>query len=151
MEASPVRTTGARLAPGPALMLELQTAYDDLRRCIAELTDVLDLPEPNRARLTSVRLKIATLRLARGPLVGKIAACLDRKTDSSETELLRRLRTEHDELLRKAAAHTSKWSLEAVDLDWPGYRAATRQLLRCWIEKMNWEQEVIYPLLKRCG
>lgn len=148
MEASLSPKTSARLAPGHALMLELQTAYDELRRCIAELTDVLDLPEPNRARLTSVRLKIATLRLARGPLVGKIAACLDGKTNSSEAELLRRLRTEHDEMLRNAAAHTSKWSLEAIDLDWAGYRAATRQLLRCWMEKMNWEQEVIYPLLK---
>lgn len=149
MEASLSPKTGARLAPGPALMLELQTAYDELRRCIAELTDVLDLPEPNRARLTSVRLKIATLRLARGPLVGKIAACLDGKTNSSEAELLRRLRAEHDEMLRNAAAHTSKWNLEAIDLDWAGYRAATRQLLRCWTEKMNWEQEAIYPLLKR--
>lgn len=149
MEAFVSPKTDARLGPGPALMLELQTAHDELRRCLAELTDVLDLPEPNRARLTSVRLKIATLRLARGPLVGKIAACLDGKPNSSETELLRRLRTEHDEMLRKAAAHTSKWSLEAVDLDWAGYRVATRQLLRCWIDKMNWEQEVIYPLLKR--
>lgn len=84
MEAPQSLRTGARLAPGPALMLELQTAYDELRRCIAELTDVLDLPEPNRARLTSVRLKIATLRLARGPLVGKIAACVVGKANSSE-------------------------------------------------------------------
>jgi len=151
MEASLSPKAGARLAPGPALMVELQSAYDELRRCIAELTEVLDLPEPNRARLTSVRLKIATLRLARGPLVGKIAACLDGKTNSTEAELLRRLRTEHDEMLRKAATHTSQWSLDAVDRDWAGYRAATRKLLRCWREKMNWEQEVIYPLLKRCG
>lgn len=128
---------------------ELEKAYDELRDCITELSYVLDEPELDRARLTSVRLRIAQLRLARGPLIGKITAHVAGKISPSEADLLKQIRAGHDQMLRDASAHTGKWTLDAIAGNWEEYRSATREIARCWMEKVKWEQELLYPLLKR--
>lgn len=134
-----------------ALLVELENAYDELRRCMKELYDVLDQQGLDRARLTSVRLKIAQIRLARGPLVGRITVCLADKVNPSEAAALQELRANHDQMLRAASVHTGKWTLDAIAENWAEYRTTTRQLARCWMEKVKQEQDQIYPLLKRCS
>lgn len=128
---------------------ELERAYDELRDCITQLAHVLDEPELDRARLTSVRLRIAQLRLARGPLISNITAHVAGKISPSEAYLLKQIRAGHDQMLRDASAHTGKWTLDAIADNWEEYRGATRQIARSWMEKANWEQQLIYPLLNR--
>lgn len=132
-----------------ALHEELENAYDEVSRCTAELDAILDLPRMDRSRLTTVRLKIARLRLARGPLVSKVTAYLVGKVSSSEAALLHELRVGHEEMLRVASSHTSMWTLDAIEKDWPKYKADTRQISKFWMQKLKSEQDFICRLIRR--
>lgn len=140
---------GAPSEPAAALLLELVSAYGDLRESLVELEQLLTKPTFDRVGLTSIRLRIAELRLARGPLVGKIAAHLAGKVSESQSAQLREFRESHEAMLNAAAAHTNKWSMDAIDANWTEYRAATTEIARRWMEKIKAEQRVIYPLLRR--
>lgn len=131
------------------LLVEVERAYDEFRQCMVELGKVLAQPHVDRARLTTIRLKIAQLRLARGALVSKVSAQLADKASSAELAQLKRMRESHDQMLRAAAAHTAKWTLDAVDANWAQYKAATRQIAQLWTEKMKTDQEFICSLLRR--
>lgn len=136
-------------APQADFVSELENAYGELKDCMAQLSEVLDEPELDRARLTTVRLRIAQLRLAQGPLIARITAHVAEKVSPSEADLLKRIRAGHDQMLREASAHTGKWTLDAIAGNWEKYRSATREIARCWMEKANGEQELLYPFLKR--
>lgn len=133
----------------PDLVSELEYAYAELKDCVAQLSKILEEPGLDRARLTTVRLRIAQLRLAHGPLIAKITAHVADKIGPSESELLKQIRAAHDQMLREASVHTGKWTLDAIAGNWEEYRAATSEIARRWMEKVNWEKELLYPLLKR--
>ena len=140
---------GAPSEPAAALLLELASAYGDLRECVIELEQLLSKPTFDRVQLTSIRLRIAELRLARGSLVGKINAHLAGKVSESESAQLREFRRNHEVMLHAAAAHTQKWPLDAINANWTEYRTVTATIARLWMEKVKEEQRVIYPLLRR--
>ena len=129
-EMAPEDPYGAPSEPAAALLLELTSAYGDLRECVIELEQLLSKPNFDRARLTSIRLRIAELRLARGHLVGKIAAYLAGKVSESQAAQLREFCENHEAMLRAAAAHTNKWPLDAIDANWTEYRTVTAEITR---------------------
>lgn len=134
---------------GETLLVELQSAYEILFACVNELDGVLDRSVPDLARLTTVRLKLAKLRLDRGPLMAKISTFLTGKVTAAEEKLLQQLRSTHQRLLELALAHTGTWSLQAIQANWPGYRRETRELTRRWLAKAKVEQQLLYPLLRK--
>lgn len=138
-------------AQGPAehLLVEVQSAHEELLDRLRELGELLDQPQPNLPQLTTTRLKLSHLRLSRGSLVFRISQCLAGKTSPSEAATLQQMREAHRQMLAAASAHTSKWTLDAVEADWPAYRRATREVARLWLEKANAEQRLLYPLLKK--
>ena len=132
-----------------ALAAEFKHAYEELSQRIAELEVVLEQPALDSAKLTTLRLKIAQLRLLRGTLISRIATCLKYKISPTEAELVQQLRRGHDDMLKTASAHTGKWTIAAIGANWEGYRSRARQLACSWMEKVRWEQEVLLPLLVR--
>lgn len=134
--------------PNPAhLRVELQTAYQDMMSYIEELQQVLALPRPDRARLTTVRLQLAKLRLVHGPLITKISALATARATAHEAEEFKELRCSNDALLRLATAHIGKWNLEAVEADWSGYRESTRELLQRWTKKIHSDRQLVDEFL----
>lgn len=133
------------------LLAEMESAFEELRRYIDELALVIDEPELDRGRLTTLRLKIAQLRLVRGLIIARIAVYLEPRVSAAEAQLLKELRADHDRMMGLASKHTGKWTLEAIAADWSEYRKATSQITRCWMEKVGWEHEVLCPLLKRAA
>jgi len=131
------------------LLAEVQNAYQELLSLLRELGELLAQPHPNLPQLTTTRLKLAHLRLSRGSLVFRISKCLAGKTSPSEAAILQQMREAHQQMLAAASAHTTKWTLDAVEADWPAYRRATREVARLWLEKAKAEQQLLYPLLKR--
>lgn len=132
-----------------ALLHELDDAHSRLQGCFSELLGIFSLPSVDRSELTSCRLRIARLRLSRSLLINKITAHLAKAASAEESVLLNQIAEGHQRLLRVASTHTTRWSLEAIEADWDGYRAVTRKLIRNWQEKMGWEEEVLKPLLRR--
>lgn len=142
-------STQSRSSPASALLDELQSTYAELGKCMDQLQQLLDQPTPDLVRLTTVRLRLAHLRLTRGPLVDKIAQCLAGKLSSSEAAALQEMRSAHQCLLEAATAHTGKWTLDAVRANWPEYRRATREVARRWLERAKADQQLLYPLVKK--
>lgn len=133
-----------------ALQQEMQQAYESLQSCFREMEEVLSRPTFDAGALTSIRLKLAGLRLTRGPLITRIALALAGHVNAEEAEMLAQLRASHQKLLQTATAHTSKWTLEAIGRQWSRYRDETRELMRQWMKKAEREQELVYPLVRRC-
>lgn len=133
------------------LQRELGDAHKLLRGCFEEMETLLAQPVLYASALTSVRLKLASLRLTRGSLVMRIGKVLAGSMTESEAMMIEQLRTSHHDLLQSAAAHTCKWTLAAIENNWTQYRQETGILMSKWNAKAEREQKLVYPLLQRCA
>lgn len=134
-----------------ALLSEVQEAHRNLQTSLSELERVISQPELNSAALTSVRLKIASMRLTRGALIKKVAELLAGRVTDSEAMLVSELRSSHSALLETCSLHTRKWTLNAIARDWQTYRRETRELLGQWIRQADDVRRQIHPLIERCA
>lgn len=134
-----------------ALSLErdIREAHETLRACFREMEEVLARPDFDPTALTTVRLKLAGVRLTRGPLIARVAAALAAKVTNEEAAVLAELRSSHQSLLRKATAHTGKWTIDMIASNWSQYRRETRDLMQRWIAKAEREQALVCPLVRR--
>ena len=133
------------------LLRDLHDAGESLRACLDELEQVLARPQFDAGALTSIRLKLAGLRLTRGPLVIKVFDLLSGNVTEAERAIVAELRSSHWQSLRAATEHTAKWTLEAIAKNWIGYRRETRKLMSEWLAKAEREQRLLYPLMRKCA
>lgn len=140
---------GATGSVSAQLLAELECAYDEVKIYTGELALLLDLPQPDRTRLTTVRLKLARLRLVQGATIGRIYRHLIAKADEAEQDKLREMHSDHSRLLNAASVHTTRWTIDAIEADWPGYQSATQAIVRLGLEKMNAEHQKLQSLLKK--
>lgn len=137
------------IAPGAALLAEIESTYGELQECMDVLHQLLDQPGPHLAQLAAVRLRLAHLRLSRGPLMNRICRWLEGKVSAPDLAALHEIRNAHQKLLEVASDHTSRWSLDAVNANWPEYRRVSRDVARRWLERAHSDQEVLFPLLRK--
>jgi len=143
------RSNDQRASEAVALLGELRAAHESLQACFRDLEKVLAEPSFDATALVSVRLRLAGLRLTRGPLITKLSEFLVGNVTPSEEGMLAELRSSHVSLLQKATAHTGKWTLDAIATDWERYRTETREMVGRWAEKAEREQRLVYPLVQR--
>ena len=145
------RVTSLRSSEANALLGEIEQTHETLRTCFREMEQVLAHPNLDAAALTSMRLKLAGIRLTRGPLITRVADVLAGNVTQDEQAMLEELRSSHQRLLQTATAHTSRWTLDAIAGNWSQYRSETRELMRKWVSKAEREQRLVYPLVRRCA
>lgn len=143
------RVENLRSREANTLQREIEQAHESLRSCFREMEQVLARPKLDAGALTSVRLKLAGLRLTRGPLITRVGDALSGSVTTEEEVLLEDLKASHQRLLQTATAHTARWTLEAIAADWSQYRDETRELMRQWMKKAEREQRLVYPLVRR--
>lgn len=143
------RVENLRSREANTLQREIEQAHESLRSCFREMEQVLARPRLDAGALTSVRLKLAGLRLTRGPLITRVGDALSGSVTTEEEVLLEELKASHQRLLQTATAHTARWTLEAIAADWSQYRDETRELMRQWMKKAEREQRLVYPLVRR--
>lgn len=143
------RVENLRSREANTLQREIEQAHESLRSCFREMDQVLARPKLDAGALTSVRLKLAGLRLTRGPLITRVGDALSGSVTTEEEVLLEELKASHQRLLQTATAHTARWTLEAIAADWSQYRDETRELMRQWMKKAEREQRLVYPLVRR--
>ena len=141
----------SQISVAKEMQREINDAHQLLQSCLEEMGTVLAQPVFNASALTSVRLRLAGIRLTRGPLIMRIAQLLAGNVTESEAAMLEQLRSSHQHLLQTATSHTRKWTLAAIEGDWIQYGHETRELMRKWIAKSVQEQRLVYPLLQRCA
>ena len=145
------RVESLRSSEAHSLLREIEQAHQSMQGCFREMEQVLSRPTFDAGALTSVRLKLAGIRLTRGPLITRVADVLAGNVTQQEDAMLEELRSSHQRLLQTATAHTAKWTLEAIAMNWTQYRDETRHLMRQWVKKAEREQRLVYPLVKRCA
>lgn len=143
------RVENLRSREANTLQREIEQAHESLRSCFREMEQVLARPRLDAGALTSVRLKLAGLRLTRGPLITRVGDALSGSVTTEEEVTLEDLKASHQRLLQTATAHTARWTLEAIAADWSQYRDETRELMRQWMKKAEREQRLVYPLVRR--
>lgn len=129
------------------LLCDVQRARVATLETIAEFEELISRGEPNTAKLTGIRLKLAQGRLAHGSIVQRVAEYL-REQNSSAGLTIRNLQPEHVRLLHRTSAHTQKWTLIAVKNDWELYCSETREMLLCWTERVRVEASVLRKVLE---
>jgi hypothetical protein len=156
-ESRPVQNAAAKQTNNPAsvgaasLERDIREAQASLQACFREMEAVLARPEFDPTALTTVRLKLAGLRLTGGPLITKVAAGLAGKVTKDEAAMLAELRSSHQSFLHKATAHAGKWTIDVIASNWLQYRRETRGLMQSWVAKAEREQGFLRPLVRRCG
>lgn len=145
------RVENLRSGEANALLREIEQAHESLQSCFRQMEQVLARPKLDAGALTSVRLKLAGLRLTRGPLITRVGDALSASVTKKEEAMLEDLKASHQRLLQTATAHTARWTLEAISADWSQYRDETRELMRQWMAKAEREQRLVYPLARRCA
>jgi len=145
------KSESLRACEANALQHEIREAHGAMQSCFREMERVLASSSFDAGALTLVRLKLASIRLTRGPLIMRVAEVLAGNVTDEESAMLEQLRASHRRLLQTATAHTSKWTLDAIAADWPGYRRETRDLMRNWMDKAEREQRLVHPLVRRCA
>lgn len=131
------------------LLREINEATSTLNLCLAQLEEVLARPEFDAGALTSVRLKLAGIRLTRGPLITRISDFLAGRISAAEQAALDDLKASHQRILQAATMHTAKWTLDAISGDWLTYRRETRALVSRWRAKSDKDAELVYPLINK--
>ena len=133
------------------LLREIDEATSTLNACLGELEEVLARPEFQASALTSVRLRLAGIRLTRGPLIARLSDFLAGRVSEADQAALDDLRASHQRMLQAATAHTSKWTLDAISGDWDTYRRETRALVNRWRAKSDQDEQLIDPLMKKAA
>lgn len=145
-----MRPSAAQGTAANALLSDLRDAGEALRSCLDDLEKVLARPVFDAGALTSVRLRLAGLRLTRGPIIARVSELLSGNVTQAQETMLAELRTSHQQLLQSAAAHTAKWTLDAIERNWLEYRRETRALVRKWLAKAEHEGRLLFPLVQKC-
>lgn len=145
------RVSQARVTDARALLRDWDDAVRELAGCFGELEKILARPGPEPAALTSVRLRIAGLRLSRGSLASDVSTLLSGSLSDADEAMLQDLHRSHRTMLQIAAAHTGKWTLAAIAGNWAEYRRATRELILRWVAKVERERRLLYPLVQQCA
>ena len=123
-----------------SLLLALESVSNEVLAAISSLQTLMSRPHPDSAKLTTIRLQLARMRLLHGSIVYRIAEFLDKSGASSTTiACVRGLQESHSELLRNASIHTTKWSVLALEADWSGYCGETRTVLAYWTHQIRTE------------
>jgi hypothetical protein len=131
------------------LLRDIDEATSTLNACLGELEEVLAQSAFDASALTSVRLRLAGIRLTRGPLITRLSDFLVDRATEAEQVALDELRTSHQLILQAATAHTAKWTLDAISSDWLNYRRETRALVSRWRAKSDQDAQLIYPSIKK--
>jgi len=136
--------TGSAAASVAAhLRVEVDGAFADVLDYTGQIKLLLDLPVFDRAKLITVRLRLAQLRLVHGAVVNRVYRYLVANSDPAELEELETMRLGRQRLLQQAAAHAAEWTLATIADNWPKYQYNTRIIVRRWLDLMNAERRLL--------
>jgi hypothetical protein len=104
---------------------------------------------PSIEELTKVRVDLAASSDAH--LVREIKfveRTLGLRDDIMAQSIAKRYRSGLMDLQLSLGAHNGRWNAVAIRADWVGYRSAVRDQLALAVERIKWEERVVFPLIQ---
>lgn len=130
------------------MLEEIMREHRSIECCVAALEGLLasKTPPPRAAlaerRLTLGRISMQHMSAEREHLFARLEAGSSPMTDAA-----RAARREVADLFADYVAHNNRWSLAAIELDWEGYRADARRLMKRLRACIVLEERDLYPHL----
>lgn len=126
---------------------ELQSVHENLVAWIWALDELTIHARPPLGRLQAVRWFLGKARRDRRVVLEKLYSLLIPAPDPAQAAELERVRALTFETLAAGSRHVAKWTIDAIEADWNGYRNETREVRDLWLVAIEKEREILYPLL----
>jgi hypothetical protein len=130
------------------LLNELRSAH---RRLIAEMAAMDQLTNEEAADVAScatARWRLGQASLQRRLIAARICDYFLHRLDPARCDQLKQLICADQALLRESSSHLGRWSAGALQEDWAGFGADSRELHRRKHAHVAMEQKLLYPLLQ---
>jgi hypothetical protein len=139
------------LASPAALLAGLQGAHRQIEAAIIEVEAMMAEGQPDPALSSALRMRIGQANLARSRIAREICSHLISTISIREAEAVRGLQRQDAEQFQQTSELIRQWTPTAVQADWEGYCAASRQArdqIRAIVAAEKW---LFYPLLERAS
>lgn len=126
---------------------ELQSIHENLVAWMWALDELTGQAHPQLGRLQAVRWFLGKARRDRRIILEQLYAVLIPTLEPGQQGDVERVRMLTFETLAAGSNHVAKWSIEAIEANWTGYRDETRKVRDLWLKAIEQEKLVLYPLL----
>lgn len=133
--------------PANWLLLELKNSHQRVLSGLAKLDKLLAQPAPDIQSYLALRRELSSASRARNSAVQAAHDHIAKEADrTTEAELARALNARR-RMLGLSADHLSIWNEWVISANWARHRSAQRALRSHWIDLIELEQSVLYPML----
>lgn len=131
------------------MIAKLCSQHQQLRQMGRELLALVDRPEPcDRLVLASRRWQLARKILQHLVLEERcVNGPLERSARPKISILAASMKVELEAGHAGFEQHLARWTPEAIESDWNGYRTAVRHLVDFMFDRMDREEAELYPLV----
>lgn len=126
----------------------------DLQTLHAEMTRLLDAIEfqtskaaPNMAELTSIRFQLTRASRHRAGLVMELIEGSIGHAAPAVKQQLESLRDDLQQARVTSAGHIGRWTMQAIESDWDGYKAASQQIRAKMRSQINRERTILQTII----
>jgi len=120
----------------------------DLAIMVMEAATQAQAPMPDKSSYATARWKLSLASRHRRSLIGRICQRLTPLVSPDDAATLKGLHQRDMEMLHNSAAHVGRWTLEAIEHDWDGYRQASRKIRLSMSARIDEEKHLLYPILQ---
>lgn len=132
------------------MITQFHTEHREIVALANRLIRIID-PEnpPSIEDLTKIRVELAASSDAHLVREAKfVERTLGMRDDVIAQGIGKRYKAGLMDLQLTLASHTGRWNPVAIRADWAGYRSAVRDQLALSIERIKWEERVVFPLIQ---
>jgi hypothetical protein len=130
-----------------AILRELEEHHARIRAGIDDIRRHCEAPVPDMMGLSDARLRLSRASTARSTFYTAQVVPKLRERMIDQTELTDMQRAFGAKRL-KSSEHVVAWPFAAIEKDWPGYRAAAKEIWAMMEEQMNREIAISRRYLK---
>ena len=131
------------------LLIELKNAHQRVLSGLEKLDELLAQPTPDLQSYLALRRELSGASRARSSAVQAAHDHIIEHADqAAEVELSRALHARR-QMMGLSADHLSTWSGWVIAANWSRHRSAQRALRSHWLDLIELEQSVLYPMLQQ--
>jgi len=126
---------------------ELQSIHENLVAWMWALDELTGQSHPQLGRLQAVRWFLGQARRDRRLVLEQLYGVLVPTLEPPQATEVERVRALTFETLAAGSKHVAKWTIEAIEANWTGYRDETRKVRDLWLRAIEEEKRILYPML----
>ena len=130
-----------------SFLQQLHRAQSELDLAIMVMEAATEAPMPDKSNYATARWKLSLASRHRRSLIGRICQRLTPLVSPDDAATLKGLHQRDMEMLHHSAAHVGRWTLEAIERDWDGYRQASRRIRVNMSARIDEEKHLLDPIL----